>query len=459
MSAHSRLAKCFLADEARTDWHNQTLWIVRQKRDKMAASVPNWEQLRETASAVKEHTLAHLDTYLEEFEQKASANGVNVLWANDAAEFNGIMLGIIRKHNAKHIVKSKSMLTEECGMNHFLADNGIEVVDTDLGERIIQFRGEMPSHVVLPAIHLKKEEIGETFHQKLGTKKGASDPVYLTKAARTHLREKFLAADLAITGVNFAVAETGGVTVCTNEGNADMGVQSASVQVHCVGIEKLIPKQNDLGLFTRLLARSATGQPVTTYTSHYLKPKPDGTMYIIIVDNGRSQRLGNADYVKSLKCLRCGACMNTCPVYRRSGGHSYGYLIPGPIGAVLAPHTDARRYNGLPFASSLCGSCNNVCPAKVDIKEQIYRWRQDLSQRHLTPLSKRLMMFGAALVLSHNRLYNAAGALARWGLRWMPRFVVYFPLNVWGKGRENPLPPPESFKQWYRKHRQGNHNG
>ncbi|MDR3233582.1 MAG: lactate utilization protein [Planctomycetaceae bacterium] len=453
MSAHSKKAERFLANESRTDWHDQTLWMVRQKRDKTAASVADWEQLRTAASSIKEHTLAHLDEYLEEFEQKAAANGVTVLWANDAAEFNDIIIGIIRKHNAKNIVKSKSMLTEECGMNHFLQDSGIEVVDTDLGERIIQFRGEMPSHIVLPAIHLKKEEIGETFHTKIGTQKGASDPVYLTKAARKHLREKFLAADLAITGVNFAVAETGSVTVCTNEGNADMGVQSAPVQIHCAGIEKLIPKQADLGIFTRLLARSATGQPVTTYTSHYLKPKPDGTMYVVIVDNGRSQRLGNEKYVKSLKCLRCGACLNTCPVYRRSGGHSYGYLIPGPIGSILAPHVDAHRHNSLPFASSLCGACSNVCPVKVNVHEQIYRWRQDLTQRKQTPLYKRLMMKAAAFVLSNNRRYNTAGALARWGLRWMPRFVVYLPLNIWGKGRENPLPPKESFKQWYRKKR------
>jgi L-lactate dehydrogenase complex protein LldF len=450
MMPHAEKARQFLADESRADWHNQTLWMVRQKRDRMAAAVPEWENLREQASRIKDHTLSNLNVYLKQFETEAVRNGVTVLRAKDAAEFNRTILDIIRKHHAKNIVKSKSMLTEECGLNHFLLDNGIEVVDTDLGERIIQFRGETPSHIVLPAIHLKKEEIGETFHEKLGTEKGASDPTYLTQAARRHLREKFLAADMALTGVNFAVAETGTVVVCTNEGNADMGVHAAPVQVHCMGIEKIIPKQEDLGIFTRLLARNATGQAITTYTSHYRKPKPGGAMYIVIVDNERSKYISHPQYGDSLKCIRCGGCMNTCPVYRRSGGHSYGYVIPGPVGSILAPQKNAQKYVDLPFASSLCGSCTNVCPVKINIHEQLYRWRQDLTQRGQTPLVKRLSMKAAGFFLSNNTRYNLLGALARWAIRHLPRKLLYLPVNTWGKGRELPVAPKQSFKQWYK---------
>ena len=456
MMQHADLARQFLANEARVDWHDQTLWMVRQKRDRIASAVPEWENLRDRASRIKEDALSHLDVYLEQFEKEAIRNGATVLWAKDAGELNRIILDIIRKHHAKNIVKSKSMLTEECGLNHFLHDRGIDVVDTDLGERIIQFRGEMPSHIVLPAIHLKKEEIGETFHEKLGTEKDASDPTYLTRAARKHLREKFLSADIAITGVNFAVAESGTAVVCTNEGNADMGVHAAPVQIHCMGIEKIIPKQEHLGVFTRLLARNATGQAVTTYTSHYRKPKPGGAMYVVIVDNGRSEYLGHPKYNDSLKCIRCGACMNTCPVYRRSGGHSYGYVIPGPIGSILAPQKNKSKYGDLPFASSLCGSCSNVCPVKISIHEQLYQWRQDLSEQKAMPFVKRFSMKIAGFFLSGNARYNFVGQMARSAIRLLPHSWLYLPINAWGKGRELPEPPKQSFKQWYKKNYNGN---
>lgn len=301
MKGHAEKARKFLLDDERADWQDKALWAVRQKRDVVAGSVTEWEQLREQASLIKENVLSNLDNYLIQFESAATKNGVQVHWAVDANRFNDIILQIIRDNKAGKLVKSKSMLTEECGLNPFLIKQGIEVTDTDLGERIIQFREEPPSHIVLPAIHLKKEEIGELFHEKLKTEKGNSDPTYLTAAARRHLREKFLEAEVAITGVNFAVAETGAVVVCTNEGNADMGVHAAPVQIHCVGIEKMIPRMADLGVFIRLLARSATGQPITTYTSHYIGPKPGGQMHIVIVDNGRSEHLGKEDYRNALK--------------------------------------------------------------------------------------------------------------------------------------------------------------
>jgi L-lactate dehydrogenase complex protein LldF len=450
MMQHACKARQFLANESRANWHDQTLWLVRQKRDRIAATVPSWENLREQAARIKQDALAYLDVYLEQLEAEATRNGATVLWAKDAETFNRAVLEIIRKHRVKNIVKSKSMLTEECGLNRFLHNRGIEVVDTDLGERIIQFRQETPSHIVLPAIHLKKEEIGETFHQKLGTEKNVSDPAYLTQAARRHLREKFLAADMAITGVNFAVAETGTVVVCTNEGNADMGVHAAPIQVHCMGIEKIVPKQEDLGIFTRLLARNATGQAITTYTSHYRQPKPGGAMYIVIVDNGRSNCLGHPKYGDSLRCIRCGGCLNTCPVYRRSGGHSYGYVIPGPIGSILAPQKDERKYRDLPFASSLCGSCSNVCPVQINIHEQLYSWRQDLTRRKQTSFVKRLSMKVVGFFLSGDKRYNFVGALAREAIRYLPHGLLYLPFNAWGRGRELPEPPKQSFKQWYK---------
>ncbi len=458
MNGHSGKAALFLADEKRADWHNQTLWMVRQKRDKAAWSIPEWEELREQASQIKDHVLSNLDNYLLQFEKQVIANGANVHWASDALDFNEIILQIIKNNNAVKLVKSKSMLTEECGLNPFLERNGIEVIDTDLGERIIQFRNEPPSHIVLPAIHLKKEEIGELFHEKLGTEKGASDPQYLTAAARAHLREKSLAAEVALTGVNFAVAETGTVVVCTNEGNADMGVHAAPVQIHCMGIEKIIPRSNDLSIFIRMLARNATGQPITTYTSHYRKAKPGGQMHIVIVDNGRSKRLGNETYRDSLKCIRCGACMNTCPVYRQSGGHSYGYVIPGPIGSILAPGSDIIKYKDLPFASSLCGSCTNVCPVKIDIHHQLYKWRQEISERKLLSPMKNYSMKIAGKILSGSVWYDLSGKIARWSIRNLPRKLVYHPINVWGRERELPEVPKESFKQWYIRNSQKKEN-
>ncbi|RUM67293.1 MAG: 4Fe-4S ferredoxin, partial [Sulfurospirillum sp.] len=335
MKSHADLAAAFVQDRERMHWHDKALWYVRQKRDTAAHTLPEWEALRELASQIKAHTMSRLDFYLEAFEKEATRNGVTVHWAKDAKEHNEIIYGILKAQGALKVVKSKSMLTEECGLNPYLAQKGIEVTDTDLGERIIQLKGDAPSHIVLPAIHLKKEDVSDIFHRYLKSRKGDSDPTYLTGVAREHLRQKFLEADAAITGVNFAVSENGAIVVCTNEGNADMGVSLAKVHIACMGIEKIIPRLSDLGVFTRLLARSATGQPVTAYTSHYRKPREGAQMHVVIVDNGRSEILQRKGFDASLHCIRCGACMNTCPVYRRSGGHSYRYVIPGPIGSVL----------------------------------------------------------------------------------------------------------------------------
>lgn len=450
---HSQAATAFNNDEARTGWHDDSLWFVRQKRDKAAASVPEWEALRSLAAAVKTHVMSRLDHYLEEFEQNALQNGIQVHWAKDAEAHNRIVYEILQQHQVQKLVKSKSMLTEECHLNPYLEQRGITVIDTDLGERIVQLAGEAPSHIVLPAIHKKKGEVGELFHRTLGTAAGAEDPQYLTEAARQHLRDQFLTGDAALTGVNFAIAETGGIVVCTNEGNADMGVHLAPVQIHSMGMEKLIPRLEDLGVFLRLLARSATGQPITTYTSHYHGPRPGHEMHVVIVDNGRSDQLGREDFRKSLNCIRCGACMNTCPVYRRSGGHSYGYTVPGPIGSILSPGLDLKKYSTLPFASTLCGSCSDVCPVKIDIHDQLYKWRQIIVQEGHLDTGKRQGMRLMGFVFARPRLYRSLGAWARRLLRVLPRWVVYNPLNAWGKQRELPEAPKQSFRDWYQKNR------
>lgn len=446
---HAQLAEKYVADRERASWHDATLWFVRAKRDKAAQSLPEWEQLRSKASQIKAHTMSRLADYLEQFEREATKRGAVVHWAKDAAEHNAIVLKLLQARNVRKLVKSKSMLTEECHLNPFLERHGIEVVDSDLGERIVQLAGEAPSHIVLPAIHQKKEDVGRIFHEHLHTEAGATDPNYLAEAARQHLREKFMQADAGLTGVNFAIAETGGIVVCTNEGNADLGVSLPKLHIASLGIEKLIPRAQDLGVFTRLLARSATGQPITSYTSHFHGPRPGGELHIVLVDNGRSMLLGSDDFHRSLHCIRCGACMNTCPVYRRSGGHSYQTSVPGPIGSILAPSRDMKTFQTLPHACSLCGSCTEVCPVKIDLHHQLLTWRKRLTAAKLLPWSKRIAMHGAGFVFRHPALYRFAGKFARKLLAITPRWLVYQPLNDWGRKRELPEAPRQSFREQF----------
>jgi L-lactate dehydrogenase complex protein LldF len=448
---HAAAATKFVADNQRAHWHDESLWFVRMKRDKMAHSLPEWEVLREAASDIKAHMVSHIAKYLEQFEANATRLGATVHWASNPAEHNQIVLDLLKSHSVQHVVKSKSMLTEECHLNPFLERNGIEVIDTDLGERIVQLRDEHPSHIVLPAIHIKKEEVGELFHQHLGTEAGATDPQYLTEAARQHLRGKFLNADAGITGVNFAIAETGGFVVCTNEGNADLGTSLPKLHIACMGIEKLIPRAIDLSVFIRLLARSATGQPITTYTSHFHGPRVNGELHIVMLDNGRSDLLGSDEFRRSLNCIRCGACMNTCPVYRRTGGHSYGATVPGPIGSILNPAIDPGKYHSLPFACSLCGSCTDVCPVKIDLHHQLLTWRREIALKGFLPFAKRFPMKMAAIVLKRPMLYGLLGKIARWLVPKLPRFLVYNRWNAWGRQRELPPFPKQSFRELYRK--------
>lgn len=446
---HPAAAARWIADAPRAHWHDQALWWVRQKRDRAAAAVPEWERLRDLAAGIKAHTLANLADYLEQFERNATALGAHVHFARDGEEHNAIVHAILAERGVTRLVKSKSMLTEECGLNPYLEARGITVTDTDLGERIVQLAGEPPSHIVLPAIHRKKEEIGTLFHEHLGTEEGASDPAYLTEAARHHLRERFLAAEAGLTGVNFAIAETGGFVVCTNEGNADMGTALPPIHVACMGIEKLVPRAEDLGVFLRLLARSATGQAVTTYSTHFHGPRPGSELHVVVVDNGRSGQLASPRFRRSLSCIRCGACMNTCPVFRRSSGYSYGATIPGPIGSILEPVRDPRGHATLPFASSLCGSCTDVCPVRIDLHHELLEARAQMVRYGLLPRGKRLGLKLAALAFRSTALYALSGALARLALRLLPARLLR--ATAWGRQRDLPPPPGESFRALYRR--------
>ena len=450
---HAQKAEIFNKNEAKVNWHDKALWYVREKRDNAAHGVKGWEQLRDLASGIKAHVLSNLDELLIEFETNAQKNGITVHWASNAEEHNKIINTILTEKNAKKVVKSKSMLTEECHLNPYLESKGFEVVDTDLGEYIVQIAKETPSHIVLPAIHKTKEEVDTLFQEHLGTKPSNGNPEYLTNEARKHLRTKFLTADVAITGVNFAIAETGGFVVCTNEGNADMGAHLAKTHIACMGIEKLIPKEAHLGVFLRLLARSATGQPITTYSSHFNKPSEGSEMHIVIVDNGRTEQLSREDFRSSLHCIRCGACMNTCPIYRRSGGHSYDATIPGPIGSILSPGKDLTKHSSLPFASTLCGSCSNVCPVKINIHEQLYKWRQIITKDVEQPVVKKTILKMTGKVFSKPKFYGLAGRSVRFMLKYAPRFLVYSKLNAWGKARELPQIKNGNFDQWYKEKR------
>jgi L-lactate dehydrogenase complex protein LldF len=394
--------------------------------------------------------ISNLHDYLLQFEENLKKNGVKVYWAADAEEHNQIVYKILSDKNINQMVKSKSMLTEECHLNEYLADRGIDVINSDLGEYIQQIDNEPPSHIVLPCIHKKKEEIGELFHEHLGTEKGLSDPTLLTRVARNHLRNVFMTRRAALTGVNFAVAETGEYVVCTNEGNADMGAHLCEVQIASMGLEKIIPERKHLGVFLRLLARSAIGQPITIYSSHFRKPRPGQEMHLILVDKGRSELLARPDFRDSLKCIKCGSCMNTCPVYRKSGGLSYHNTISGPIGAILAPNLDMKKHADLPFASTLCGSCTNVCPVKIPIHEQLYKWRQVIVKEGYSASRKTFSMKAMALTLSSPEIYNTAGKTGRWILNHAP-FAINNKFNPWYKQRDMPDSPEQSFGEWYSK--------
>ncbi|HEY0885771.1 MAG TPA: LUD domain-containing protein [Ramlibacter sp.] len=451
---HAGAAAEFIAAPQRVEFHDRRLWEIRRKRDHECQAIPEWEELRSLASAVKEHTLSHLSGYLEEFERNARANGIVVHWARDGAEHNQVVHQVLASRGVTTLVKSKSMLTDECELRPFLGRRGIEVVETDLGERIQQLDGEPPSHIVMPAVHKLRADVAQLFGRTIGTDPQQAEVPYLAESQRQHTRPYYLKDKVAgLTGANFAIAETGSFVVCTNEGNADLSANVPRLHIASIGIEKLIPRMEHLGVFVRMLSRSALGSPITQITSHFRAPREGAELHVVLVDNGRSERLGMEDFWTSLKCIRCGACMNTCPVYRRSGGLSYGATYSGPIGVIVDPTFNLRKYSALPYASTMNGSCSMVCPVKIDIHRQIFRWREVIAERRQLPLAKKEAMRVAGRILGSPRLYRAAVQAAAAGLEWLPRFMVYNPFNAWGKQRELPATPPLTFRQWYLKNR------
>jgi L-lactate dehydrogenase complex protein LldF len=412
------------------------------------------EALRERGARAKRRALSRLPDLLEQAERKLTENGVQVLWALDGQEASQHVLDIIARHGVKRIVKSKSMVSEEIGLNHVLEGAGVEVVETDLGEFIVQLGHEPPSHIVAPVIHKSKESIRDLFVEQLGMPPTDSEET-MTRFARQVLREAFLQADMGITGGNFIIAETGTLCLVTNEGNGRMVTSLPDVHVAVVGIEKIVETVEDYALLTQTLPRSATGQIMTVYTHLYNGPRregePDGPrhMYVILVDNGRSAIYQGA-YAEALACIRCGACINACPVYRLTGGHAYGWVYPGPIGSVITPLLNGiENAKPLPHASSLCGACKVACPVDIDLPRMLLDLRSDLDERGEVEATWRLGLKLWALVSATPWLFRAGGRLARLFTGDRPPQRLPAPLNGWTRYRAFPPFAKQSFhQQW-----------
>jgi L-lactate dehydrogenase complex protein LldF len=391
------------------------------RRAAAAERLPEFEALRDSARAIKDHTLAHLDLYLEAYERKVRESGGQVHYAQDADEARQIIVDLCRSLGAKTVTKGKSMVTEEIGLNRALEAAGIEAVETDLGEYIIQIRGETPSHIIAPAIHLTKEDIEQDFrraHRNLPPNRDLSEPELLLAEARAVLRAKFLAADVGITGANFLVAETGTSIIVTNEGNGDLTQILPNAHIVVASLEKVVPTMEDAAQFLRVLSRSATGQDASVYTTFSTGPRrpgdPDGPSeyHVVLLDNGRSSMLGG-EFEDMLRCIRCGACMNHCPVYQAIGGHAYGWVYPGPIGAVLTPSLIGVAEGGqLPNASTLCGRCEEVCPVRIPLPKMMRHWREREFERRLSPAPIRYGLGFWAFFAVRPTLYRLATAVA-----------------------------------------------
>ncbi len=438
--------------------------LFGQRRDQALARAPTFPHWRTDARAIKDHTLAHLDAYLVEFEREASRRGTQVHWAEDGDAACRLVTAIANAAGATLAVKSKSMTTEEIGLNDALQRAGIAAVETDLGEWILQLAQEVPFHIVVPAIHKTRAQVGAILHAATGVDPGA-DAVTLTAAARLALRERFRAATVGISGANFAIAETGSLLILENEGNARLCTTLPRVHIAIVGIEKLLPKLADLAVFLRLLPRSGTGQDLTTYQSLLTGPSPavagEGpvALHIVLLDNGRTRMLPEPITRQALACIRCGACLNACPVYQQVGGHAYGSVYPGPIGAVITPQlVDLGRARQLPFASSLCGACRDVCPVRIDIPALLLHLRSELSsgsngRAAAAPQRfEALLLRGWAFAMAGPRRYRLATAIARLADRWLgPLLRRMPPLSAWQRGRDLPRLAPESFRQTWRR--------
>jgi L-lactate dehydrogenase complex protein LldF len=466
MSAHAPTSRRFI-ENAREALADETLQRglatakvgFRVRRSEAAARLPEFETLRDEARDIKNHVLGHLDLYLEAFEKRVTERGGHVHWARDAAEACETVLAICRAAGAKTVTKGKSMISEEMGLNAFLEDNGIEPVETDLGEYIIQLRHETPSHIIAPAFHVPKEQVIETFrehHTELPPDRVLEEPRQLLEEARGVMRDRFLAADVGITGANFLIAETGSTVIVTNEGNGDLTQTLPRVHVVLASLEKVVPTLEDASTILRLLARSATGQEYSAYTTFSTGPRRgedlDGPheFHVVLLDNGRSELVGT-DMQEVLRCIRCGACMNHCPVYGVIGGHAYGWVYPGPIGAVLSPSLiGVEEAHHLPGASTFCGRCESVCPMRIPLPKLMRHLREREFEKGIPPATVRWALGLWAFLAKRPALYRLATALPLrlLGLlgRRSGRFRRLPMAGGWTSQRDLPAPQGPSFQ-------------
>ncbi len=456
-------AKAALADPIQRQALRAATDLFRERRGSALQRAPAFETWRDEARAIKDDSLLRLDELLLEFERNATAKGVVVHWAEDGSQASQILIALCKERGIDRAAKSKSMTTEEISLNAALAAAGIAAIETDLGEWIIQLAGETPFHIVVPAIHKTRAQIGEILNAKTGVDRGATAKE-LTEAARVALREEFQKAGVGVSGANFAIAETGSILILENEGNARMCTTLPDLHVAFVGIEKVIPRLADLPVFLRLLPRSGTGQDLTTYQSILTGRKRDDEsdgpreLHVVLLDNGRSKMLREEILRQSLACIRCGACLNACPVYQQVGGHAYGSVSPGPIGAVITPQLqDLHKARELPFASSLCGACRDVCPVKIDIPTLLLRLRKDLKEGGpgRAPAARSRLeaaVFAAwAFAMRGPFRYAAATFVARCLDRWLsPVLRRLPPLSRWTRGRTAPRLASRSFRSMWK---------
>jgi L-lactate dehydrogenase complex protein LldF len=437
--------------------------VIQTKRNRVVRELPDWEPLREAGAAVRAHTLAHLDHYLTQFEENCTRAGGHVHWARDAAEANHIILELVQQHAAKEVIKIKTMTSEEIGLNRFLEANGVRPHETDLAELIIQLGHDRPSHFVVPALHINRQQVREIFQREMHLPELGGHPEDLTTAARTYLREKYLRIKVAISGANFLIAENGAVCIVESEGNGRMCLTLPDVLISLVGIEKVLPRYRDLEIVLQTLPRSATGERMNPYNSIWTGVHPgDGPQefHVVLLDNGRSPILADAETRPTLQCIRCAACLNACPVYHQTGGHAYESVYPGPIGAILTPQLHSMQAGrSLPYASSLCGACYEVCPVKINIPEVLIHLRGKVVQQDQQTLSGKfglwnMGMQAAAFLFASASRFAAAQHLGQIGQKVIVSkngLIERLPLVLsgWTQTRDLAPIPAQTFRDWW----------